>query len=332
MARTNIYLLFVLLMAELATSFAHAQTPRPRLTAADLMNKYTAATDSIQRHELLISVLNQKLPATPTNLQIVRLNLSKASAVDEKILLIKILASMYTPRARSQANLSIESDIKKLIDSPDRRLGAAAVMEYSRLASPNDRYDVLRRARGAGIIDDDGYFGELAHGLRFSRLTQQLQMLDEIEASRNQYAHEVLASEFSSEGLLGRVDTTAQAKVLQVLLKLEPDFPMALDSFGAFDMTRYVIWMDAVAEIESVLSGKSYAEIVIRRLSGQKVDPRKILAVFSHAEGQRVIRESRDVDRLRKFLVKANAYAYSLPQNTMLNDASRAFTKHMAGK
>ena len=132
--------------------------------------------------------------------------------------------------------------------------------------------------------------------------------------------------------MLGQVDPSAQARLLHVLSKLEPHFPLELDSFGAFDMTRYVIWMDAVAEIESVLSREPYPEIVLRRLSGQKVDPRKILAVFSHPDGQRVIRESRDVEQLRRFLVKANAYAYSLPQNTMLNDASRAFTKHMAGK
>ena len=200
MARTNAYLLLILIMATLATNFASAQPSRPRVSALDLMNKYSAATDSVQRQGLLISVLNQKLPATPTNLEIVRRNLSKASAVDEKILLIKILASMYTPRARSQANLSIESDIKKLIDSSDRRLGSEAVIEYSRLAYPGDRYDVLQKARGAGIIDDNGYFGELAHGLLFSPLTQQLQMLAEIEASRNQYAHEVLAASFSSEG------------------------------------------------------------------------------------------------------------------------------------
>ena len=155
---------------------------------------------------LLMAVLTAKSAAAqtsaPANLEMVRHNLSKASSVDEKILLIKILASMYTPRARNQANLVIESDIKKLIDSSDRRLGAVAVLDYSRLGYPNDRYEVLHRARGAGIIDDDAYFGELAHGLPFSELTQQLQMLDEIGASGNRYAHEVLAATFSSEELI----------------------------------------------------------------------------------------------------------------------------------
>lgn len=307
--------------------------PFPGKSAVELIQQYNIGVAGAENGQaLLVGVLNKTLSLTDTNLKIVRQSLAKAGPVDDKILLIKILASMYSPRLRTHQNLSIETDIKKHIHSLDPRLAAEATIEYSRLGYPPDRYEILQRAHRAKKLDNDAYYGELAHGLRFSQPVQQLQMLDEIETSRNPYAHEVLAFTFSSEEAFSQLDAPAKARLFKVLSSREPNFPLPLDSFGALDMTRYVIWMDAVAEAESELSRKTYAESVLKRLSGENVDPRKILAVFAHPEGQRVIRESKNVDQLRRLLARADAYAYSLPQNMMLHDAARAFRKQMAGK
>jgi hypothetical protein len=315
--------------------FAAAQSarsdPYPNKSAAELFQSYNSgASGTLKGQDLLIGVLNKVLPSTDANIQAARRSLARASATDDKILLVKVLASMYTPRVRSQQNLLIESDIRKLIDSPAPRLAAEAVLEYSRLSYPADRYQVLQRARGAKIIDDDAYYGELAHGLRFSSPEQQLQMLSELEAARNLYGNEVLASTFGAPDTFDQLDAPARPKLLKILSSHEPNFPMALNSFGVVDMARYVTWIDAVATIESKLTSKPYADLVVGRLSGPEVDPRKILAVFANPEGQRVMRESRDASQLRKLFTRAQVYSYSLPENAMLNGAVASFSKQMA--
>lgn len=325
------------ILTVLAMNYAAAQVAGPNsfpnMSAADLMRSYASgAAGPLERQELLIGVLNKTLPSNDANIRITRQSLAKARAIEDKILLTKVLASMYTPRAHSQQNLLIESDIKKLIDSPDPRLAPQAVIEYSRLGYPSDRYEVLQRARDAKILDDDAYYGELAHGLRLSSPAQQMQMLAELETSRNPYAYEILAFTFCSEEMFLQLDRPAQAKLFNALSRQEQNFPLALDSFGVVDMTRYTVWIDAVATMESRLSGTPYAELVLRRLSGPRLDPRKILAVFANREGQKVIRESNDVAQLRRLLLRAQAYADSLPQNRMLNGAAAAFTKQMGGR
>ncbi len=328
-------LLVALLAAfTLAEASAQSTTPTsyPNKSATELLQAYNrGAAGTAAGQEMLIAALNTTLPANDTNILAVRQSLAKASSVEDKVLLIKLLSSMYTPRVRTQQNLLIESDIKKLTESSDRKLAAEAVLEYSRLSYPSDRYQVLQRARAARVIDDDAYYGELAHGLRFAAPTQQSQMLSELEVARNAYGAEVLAATFASRELVAQLDSSARRRLFNVLSSREPDFPMALDSFGVTDMARYVIWMDAVATIESDLSGRSYADLVLGRLSAPRVDPRKILAVFSNPEGQRVIRESKDVSQLRALQARAQAYSNSLPQNALLKGAASSFSKQMAG-
>jgi hypothetical protein len=327
-------LLALLVVARIDYATGQSSVPQtfPGKSAAELMQSYNSgAAGTARGQSLLIGVLNKTLPATDANIKIVRQSLAKASAVEDKVLLIRVLASMYTPRLRSQQNLLIEGDIKKLVNSAERRVAMVAALEYSRLSYPSDRYEVLQRARDANVLDDDGYYGELAHGLRFSSLEEQAQMMSELEGARNQYANDILASTFSNTDSLGQLNQSVQRRLLNLLSSREPGFPLALASFGAVDMARYVTWMDGVATIESALSGKPYAELVLARLSGPQVDPRKILAVFANSEGQRVIRESKDVNQLRKLLARAQAYSYSLPQNVMLSGAAASFAKRMAG-
>lgn len=327
--------LLLAFLGALALDRAVAQSNRPDIhpgkTARELLQAYQGARPGTEDSQaLLIGVLNKTLPASDANLNLVRQSLAQARSMDDKILLIKVLTSMYAPRERSQQNLAIETDIKQLIDSNDQRLAAEAVIEYSRLAYPPDRYPVLQRAHDGKIIDDDAYYGELAHGLRFSPADQQLRMLDEMGRSNNAFAHEVLASTFVDPEGLGQLDPAARRELFKVLAAREPGFPLALDNFGGIDIARYAMWINAVATVEAELTGKAYADLVLARLSGPRVDPRKILALFGHPEGQRVIRDSRDRERLRELLARGQAYSDSLPRNTMLKDAAGSFATKMA--
>lgn len=302
----------------------------PGRSATELMSTYSrglANTDERQR--LLVGVLNKGLPINETNVSGARQHLAKSGAVEEKILLIRVLASMYVPGARSVLNLQIESDIKKLIDSVEPRLAVEAVLEYSRLGSPDDRYQILRRAWAAKKIDDDAYYGELAHGLRFSTAAQQDRMLDELELARNTFGNEVLAATFAGTAQLKQLTPSSQARLYEILVAREPRFPPALDSFGGIDVARYAIWTDAVAVIGSALTGKDYADLVLLRLSGPQVDPRKILAVFGSPEGRRVLAESKDAATLARLLSRAQGYSHSLPSNVMMREAAAGFAARL---
>jgi hypothetical protein len=318
----------------LANGLAAAQSGRPDpfldKSAGELLQAYNGGlAGSLKGQEYLFGVLDKGLPANDANIAVVRNSLFKAGATDDKVLLMKVLTSMYTPRVRTQANLQIESDVKKLIASGDKRLATAAVFEYSRLAYPTDRYAVLQQAHASKVVNDDSYFGELAHGLRFSTPQDQTQMLDELDRGRNGFGAQVLAATFGSREALAQLSPAARGRLLQILSSSEPGFPMALDSFGSFDVIRYAQWLAAVATMESTVVGNAYADVAMERLTDPRADPRKILAFFGNPEGQRAIAETKDRTRLRVLLTRAQGYANSLPQNIMLNGAADAFSKYM---
>lgn len=313
-------------------AFAQVRAPESfqNKSTTDLLHEYqNLHAGSPGGEGFLIDILNKGLPLNDDNLKAVRSILAKARAQDDKILLVKVMASMYTPRVRSQQNLSIENDIKGLINSADLRVAREAVIEYSRLGYPPDRYQVLQRAHAAKVIGDNAYYGELAHGLRLSTPTDQPQMLTELEEAQNQSANEILATTFGNPQLLGQLNRSAQVRLLNLLSDHEPVFPMALDSFGLIDAIRYTFWINAVATIDSTLNGTPYAQLVVARLSPRRTDPRKILAVFSSPEGKRVIKETSDGEKLHALLLRAEAYSNSLPQNDMMKSAAALFSSRL---
>jgi len=314
---------------------ANAQTSSPdrypSKTAYQLLQQYgTGDMSSLDNQNILMGVLIKRLQPNEANIALVRQDLAKSGSADDKILLIKLLASMYTPRVRTQINLQIENDLRKLIDVSDKRIAAGALIEYSRLAYPTDRYQVLQRAHTSKVIDEDTYYGELAHGLRFSTPAQQIQMLDEMASGQNAYGHEVLAATYSNQDFIRQLAQSSKVKLLHTLSSCEPNFPMALDSFGGFDIARYAIWTDTTAMLGADVSGRPYPELVLERLSDPKIDPRKILAVLGSPEGQRVIRESKEVAKLRTMFSRGQAYVDMLPQNVMLSGALQNFSKEMS--
>lgn len=302
----------------------------PNKSANDLFRYYQNSRPSpSEGQQLLIGILNKKLPVNDENLRAARASLAKARGREDKILLIRVLASMYTPGDRSPQNMLIENDLKGLLDSADLAIAREAALEYSRLGYPVDRYQVLKRAHAAKVIGDDAYYGELAHGLRLSSTADQSEMLTELEKAHNQFANEILATTFGVTRLLGQLDRAHQERVLRLLVDHEPRFPMAIDSFGLVDSVRYALWINAVATIDSMLNGKPYAQVIIRRLSPPGTDPRKILAVFSNPEGNRVLNETTDISTLYPLLERAQGYSYSLPQNATVASAVALFSSQL---
>jgi hypothetical protein len=333
-SRTRAETLCAAVLAIAVSGFALGQAytgnPSNQTSASDLLRRYQSSSlPSADAEGLLISVLNKRLPSNDENVKAVRSSLAKARTQGERILLIKMLASLYVPGAHSLQNSTIEGDIKGAIVSSDQRVAREAVLAYSRLGYPSDRYRVLQRAHSTGLLDDDLYYGELAHGLRISAPAEQSRMLTELERRQNRFATEILASTFTNPQFIHQLGGIDQARLLKLLSDCEPAFPVAVDSFGMVDAIRYAFWIDAVATLDSTLNGKSWAQLVIAHLSDPNVDPRKTLAVFSNPEGKRLIKESADIGALRSLLARTQVYSDSLPQNVVVRSATRLFAAQL---
>ncbi|WP_313170423.1 hypothetical protein [Massilia oculi] len=304
-----------------------------RKSVPELLQLYQKSPPGAMRNQdILITVLNKRLPVNESNFNIIRQSLAKSRVGEEKSTLISLLAALHVPRARSANNLLIERDIKALINSPDARVATTALFAYSRLVYAADRHQVLQRARSEQLISDDSYFAELAHGLRFAPADEQARMLAEMEGQKNALGAEILASTFDSPSTVGQLNSGTQKRLLTLLIAREPSFPMALDNFGLVDSIRYSYWINAVASIESGLTGRDYGDIVLNRLAAPATDPRKILAVFTNPEGKRLMQDTHEHERLAQLLVRAKAYADSLPQNGMLQDAVGVFAKDLQNR
>lgn len=287
---------------------------------------------AMRNEDILITVLNKRIPVNESNFIVIRQSLAKSRLGEEKSTLISLLATLHVPGARSANNLLIERDIKALIASPDARVATTALFAYSRLVYAADRYQVLQRARSEKLISDDSYFAELAHGLRFAPADEQARMLAEMEGQKNALGAEILASTFDSPSTVGQLDSGAQKRLLALLVAREPSFPMALENFGLVDSMRYSDWINAIASIESGLTGRGYGEIVLNRLAAPATDPRKILAVFTSPGGKQLMQDTHEREPLEQLLERAKAYADALPQNGMLQDAVGVFARDLQNR
>lgn len=328
---TQFWLAFVVFISS-NQAFAQSRAPDeyPGRSAMDLLTAYQGQAGTMKGKELLIGVLNKKMPLTDENLKATRNSLAKARDQEEKILLIQVLASLYGLGARNEQKRAIESDIRGYVYGGDLRVAAEAVIAYSRMGNPPDLYHVLQRAHGNRIIKDDVYFRELAFALRFSSSADQSQMISELERANNDAANETLAFIFGNPDFVGQLTANTQSRLLKLQYASEPGFPMALDSFGLLDQFRYTYWINSVATIELRLNKKPYAQTIIERLSNPDSDPRKILAVFSKLEGKRVIKETGNTEQLRPLLERAQIYSHSLPGNEMAKGALALFTNQLA--
>jgi hypothetical protein len=301
-------------------------------SAVDVLQEYKKNYRSSSKGvDALVTVLARRLEPTKANAEMIRNMLIAPAAEAEKILIIRIAGSMHTLKNSSGANSGIENDIRNLANSGQRDIARVATLEYSRLGYFADQTEILRNARSRGVITEDEYFGELAHGVRLAPSQAQAERLAQIGAGGNRYAMEILVDLFSDPNFLNQLSPESKKTLLMMLNKNEPSFPMSLGTFGLIDAFRYSGWLHVHATMEAAEQGETYAEIVLRRLEQPRTDPRKIMAFFMSDEGKKLASQFPDRARLTKILAVCQQYSDSLPQSTMLAEATEDISRTLTG-
>jgi hypothetical protein len=271
--------------------------------------------------ELLDGVAAYGLPKNPSSVKSVRTLLASRITKEEKVALVRILAQQHTYDNKTGLNDTITSDLRRHVNSGDREVAIAATLAISRLANVPDKREVLLSAKNRGLIDADGYYGELAHAVAFSEADEQLKILSEIRNAKNRYAAEILAMTVNSPDMAKKLRPEARAEVASLLAGSEPSFSQAIGRYDITEGLRYAAWIRALATMRGSGFNKNGSELIMSKLSEERADPRKIIAVLTSEYAPQLVAEIGQRNRFDILLQRAALYAKQHPGNRDVKEA-----------
>ncbi|HYD94934.1 MAG TPA: hypothetical protein VEC01_06385 [Noviherbaspirillum sp.] len=313
---------------------ANQATPDQRSARAQqLLDAYRVkrATDAIENRKTLDEAYVLGIRKTRANVMAIRTLLVSRVPAEEKVALARLLGSLYSPADATGMNAAIAQDLRRLARAEQRELAGAAVLVYSRLGYFPDTPDILSSARRNGAIDDDGYFGELAHLVPFAPAHAQRALVAELRRSKNPYGTEVITFVLQAKEVVKKLDPAAKEELLLLLNETEPAFPMPLGDFGYTDAIRFANWLHASAMLAVEIKGASYRDMVLAKLDDERTDPRKIMAFLSSGEGRRLIGEVGQRAPFEKMQQRIALYSRQLPQNEAMKEIVDGVNATLAG-
>lgn len=310
------------------TSRANAENTQRATQAQQLFGEYLAKhrNRGIEARKVLDVIAMNRLPPSAKNVKAIREVLASSVTAEEIVGLARILASQYTLDDKTGSNAAITQDLRGLVRHPRKEVALAAMLSYSRLGYFADTEDLLLQAKVAGVIDDDGYYGELAHLLPYAPSHAQSKMLSKIAAGKNQYATELLATLPENPQVMKRIYPETKHLLLTYLLQNEPGFGIETGVFGMIESIRYAIWLHAVATIRSETSNNKYADVVLGYLNDPKIDARKIMAFLTSTKGKLLIATLAQPQLFEKARTSVVTYSKQYPQNEMMREAVQDIT------
>lgn len=272
-------------------------------------------------HNMLEIISTKGLPRTAENVNLVRSTLASAVTDDERVELARILGQLHSENDAHGLNKQIETDLKSMISANRGQSSRAATFAYVRSGYNRDSLSVLGQAKSKKMLDNNEYYGELAHLFNFAASDDQIAILSEIDSSKNRYGMEILASGLQSGS--GDVKATPEVKAALVALlnKNEPMMPMAIGEFGYVDSIRYTNWLHKVSMLQAQATGTAYETLVLNRLNSDAIDPRKIMAFLISDEGDQFIRKVGKKAAFDPMMQKISIYSKQLPGNKIMRDA-----------
>ncbi|MCX7170066.1 MAG: hypothetical protein NTY41_07155 [Proteobacteria bacterium] len=309
---------FILLSNQIAIAQNTGNTSSAN--AQDLFGQYNSKfrNSGLEGRQMLEDIQAQGLAKTAENVKSTRSLLSSSVTSDEKVVLARILGSLYTYGDKTGMNNAITSDLKGLVYTGQKEVARAGVLAFSRLGYFRDSNDVLLYARNNGFIDTDEYYAELAHIVLFAPAHDQVDLVSKIKDGKNRYATEILASITQDPEAIKNVYPETQKSILSSLDASEPAFAQALGEFSLIDAVRYSTWLQSVANLSSAAGNVKYEDVVLARLNDDKIDPRKIMAFLMSPEGKNLIKKIGQSSPFDKVLERVSLYSKQLPQNVLM--------------
>lgn len=260
------------------------------------------------------------LAKTPDNVKLIRVLLGKNISEDEeKIGLIRLLASQHTYNDVTGMNYAIRNDLRSFTNASQNMIAAESAIIYSRLGYFSDTEAILTNAKNRGVLDDDSYFGELARLLGSAPASNQLTMLNKIRLSKNTYALGLLASTVSFHEHLKQINPEARKIALLTFNENEPKYVLSIGEFVTNSIS-YTNWLNSLALLEQNVNGRPYKDAVYSRLSAPSIDPRKIMEYLYSPEGERFITSMGEKRYFSELNASIALYSKQLPQNATMRE------------
>ncbi len=272
-----------------------------------------------------VDVLSQSgasgLPASYPNIQKLSGILSSSRSVDQKKAAAKLLGQQYEKsRDFGIKNFARNSLLKSLEANENREVQEAIVLVYSRLDYFDDSLSVLSNAHRKNIIDDDRYYGDMAHLSVIAPAEARSIIFDKILKSENRFSAAIIASYASANPYF--VDGNSVKLLEAILGKSEPVFDETRSSVGALQLAQYATWMKASANVSAVETGQPAMHYIEQQLMKDGQDPRKILAwiMDMSASEQNQLNSNPIFKRKLKDVISAERIKY--PHNEFYSEAA----------
>lgn len=264
----------------------------------------------IEGRSALDEIYVKGVPATAESATLARGHLlSGKLSPDEKIPMVRILASLHNRENTTGFNDDIALDLKTLAIDPDKRVAAQAATSYARLDYLPGTESVLKKALENGALDTDAYFQELAHLVPSAPLDKKKEFLAEIRAAGSLIGRDVLVMALNSGEEFNAVSFLKSSEDMAELLRAtEPKFGPTV-GLGLGEAVRYTEWLRASATIEAHKTGRSLDEVIVARLGKPLIDERKVMSFLLSPQAGPMLAAAQPGSPVQRLVVGAQNYA-----------------------
>ncbi|HSV53285.1 MAG TPA: hypothetical protein VLJ57_14295, partial [Burkholderiaceae bacterium] len=256
------------------------------------------------------------LPSTRANvdeaLSLLKSNITK----EEKVDLLRLLGvNLYW----DTKDPSIRADIARILsatalESDDKDIINAATLVYTRLGYFPNSLAVLDRAYKLGAITQQDHYGEMAHMFPFAPSADQLMLIRNIEAGKNDFSRDVLVGRLANPLFTSCLSPDVQASAVSLLAKWEPDLGDPHSGFGGVEATIWQHWLGASVALNAQLSGEPERAAMAKLLKvDEAADPRKLIAALWTEPSAEIVKAAFDRGTLARIDAKVAAYGVSNP-------------------
>lgn len=219
-----------------------------------LFHNFVSASDG-SSIESLDKLLALGLSPSHQNTQKLHKIVQSQASLGGKSAAIRLLGQQYTESDNDGLRQYVRSMFLNLLNSPqDKSIHEAVVLTYSRLDYFPDSIAILAKAHAEKIIDDDKYYGNLAHLAPVAPREAQALILDRILKSKNAYAFDIVASYAASDSEFFR---NGHSKLIGEVLRVgEPRFASDPSAVGAIELIKYATWIKATAKANQFNTGQ----------------------------------------------------------------------------
>lgn len=295
------------LFSQFSTTPDHSSSPQ----GDSLLKSYLSAKvrGSLARQVLDELYAASNFSKTQDNFEALRQSLKTSGSSEERVGLARLLSTFYSPNDANGLNKAVRAALLDAKTSNDMSYLSASVLAYVRLDYFDDSESFLAHARERRAIDDDAYYGELAHLLNLAPPGGRASILQNLQQGDNRYAGDILASQLKQGGAVAELPSP-EARVLEKMLAdREPVMPGEKNQIGLISTFQYSDWLKSVATLRAAGDPAKYDRAILERIGAPESDPRKAIAFLSNSESDSFILSQHRTPAYAQLLARIDTYA-----------------------